>query len=293
MKTSVLRDQTLNRRFLDDGYVVVPFLDTAAVAQVLEGFERLRPERLEPLHRAQLHNDVEYRKGVHRLIRDAFDPRMEILMNEYRAVIATFIVKEPQEVRSELPMHADTSFVDESKFMSANIWCPLVDTTRKNGCLRVIPGSEHHFFPIRVFSCRQGVVNHPFNDVMPLMKNYIEEIEVPAGHAVVYNARLIHGSGPNMSGTRRVAVVCVNTPKEAPIHAAVPASSAAEAEVFEIPDPSFFWTHQIDEPPVGAKSLGRTTYQQSQLTKADVLKSPYLRRRRSSWSDWRRLIPFG
>jgi ectoine hydroxylase-related dioxygenase (phytanoyl-CoA dioxygenase family) len=98
---------------------------------------------------------------VHRL----FDPRIEAVMNEYRAVVASFIVKEPQEPASKLDMHADSSVVDESHFMSANLWCPLVDTSPINGGLRIIPGSEHHYFPIRVYSCRAGVTNHPFAEV--------------------------------------------------------------------------------------------------------------------------------
>jgi hypothetical protein len=50
--TSMFRDERVNRRFLADGYVVVPFLDAPAVAQLLRDFEHLRPAELEPLHRA-------------------------------------------------------------------------------------------------------------------------------------------------------------------------------------------------------------------------------------------------
>ena len=64
--TRLFQDDDLNRRFLEDGYVVVPFLDAAAVAQLRRDFERLRPDELQPLHRSALSKDADYRREIGR-----------------------------------------------------------------------------------------------------------------------------------------------------------------------------------------------------------------------------------
>jgi len=275
---SILRNDDLNRRYLDDGYVVVPFLTAPEIDRLRGFFDDLHPDKLSAFYPSAMHEDAGYRQTVRDEIRAVSDPKIATMFDGCKVCIASFLAKEPKEKLSEIAMHVDPSYADESEFISAvNIWCPLSDVTVGNGCLQVVPGSQHHARPLRPLSAK-GTVGHPFGDVIPLLKaNYLRNVEMAAGEALIFNGRLLHGSGPNMSADRRVAFQCTMVPQEAPILHSVMVSST-EAEVFEV-DETFFCTHRLGTRPAAAKSLGVVEYKCAQFNEADVLQSPYLRPR--------------
>jgi hypothetical protein len=284
----IFRDDDLNRRFINDGYVVVPFLAASEVAELRRIFDDLHPHELPPFYPSAMRQDAEYQKSVYDGIRAVFGPKIAAMFDGCKICIASFLVKEPREKLSELAMHVDPCFVDESQFTSFNIWSPLSDVTTTNGCLQVIPGSEHHALSLRAF-VPIGAVGHPFNNVTQLLKaKYARSVEMAVGEAVIFNGRLLHGSGPNMSADRRIAAGCVIARQEAPIHYSVQVSPT-EAETFEV-DEAFFWSNQLGARPTGAKSLGVVEYTVPQISEADVLQSPYLHRAPTTGQNWRRWI---
>jgi hypothetical protein len=277
--STIFRDNDLNRRFIDDGYVVVPFLVARDVARLHRFFSDLHPDKLPAFYPSVMHGDVEYRKAVRDELWTVFEPKIAAMFDGYRSCIAGFISKEPRPARNEVPLHVDPSFADESQYMPpVTIWCPLHDVTAVNGCLRLVPGSHHYAFPVRSIS-PTGAVGHPFNDVLLLLKSsYAQTVEAAAGQAVIHSSKLLHGSGQNKSNDRRIAAVCIISPQEAPLRHSVPVSPT-EAEVFEV-DESFFWTHQLGTRPTGAKSLGVIEQVFAPFGKTDVQHAAHLRLRR-------------
>jgi ectoine hydroxylase-related dioxygenase (phytanoyl-CoA dioxygenase family) len=286
----IFRDNDLNRRFIDDGYVVVPFLDAEEVADLRRFFEDRHPDKFSAFYASAMREDAEYRQAICNAIRAICDPKTAAILDGWKVCIASFLAKETGETR-EFAMHVDPSFADESVFMPAlQIWCPLGNVSTANGCLQVVPGSQHHTFPLRPIS-PQGTVGHPFDGVMALLKaNYARTIEMTAGEAIIFNSKLLHGSGPNMSAERRVAIQCLMVPQDAPILHSVMVSPT-QAEVFEV-DEAFFWRHQIGTYPAGAKSLGVVEHKFVPFHEADVLQSPHLRRASAPSRNWRRWIGF-
>jgi hypothetical protein len=269
---NVFRDSELNRRFAEDGYVVVPFLTTSDLSSLQKAFTELHPGDLPPFYTTIWGTtDTAHRRAVYEAIRPIVDPGIAAVLDDYKMCVGVYLVKEPQQQQSVVPMHVDTSFVDESRFVSINLWCPLTDVDAENGCLDVVSGSHHHGAQLRPTS-RDPVGCHPFHDVMPLLKEkYARRVEIKAGNAVIYNSRLLHGSDPNRSTRRRVVVGCVIVPREAAILQSV-LISPTEAESFEVTDP-FFWSFRVGERPTDLKSLGVVKHYIGQFTEADVLSS--------------------
>lgn len=299
----IFRDDALERRFIDESYLVVPFLEPDEIAELRRFFDDLHPDRLSPIYSTGLSADPGFRERTTERLRAICNPHIAKLFAGYRSHHATFIMKEPGEQKSVLDLHIDPSMTDESLFVPAvNLWCALGDVTVANGALHVVPGSEQHASAIRPYTGNGGAVTgHPFSNLKPLLRaKYARDIEVSAGEAVIFSTKLLHGSAPNLSEARRIAFHCLLTQEVAPLQYHRLASPT-EVEIFEVDD-AFFRTHQLGTRPKEAKSLGIVEYQSRTFTGADVLQSQFLRpvrpavghhlyRRISSLIGWRRSSP--
>jgi ectoine hydroxylase-related dioxygenase (phytanoyl-CoA dioxygenase family) len=106
----------------------------------------------------------------------------------------------PDRDEMVVPWHQDLGLLDpdaEDTFM-VNFWIPLVDVSRQNGCLQVVPGSH-----------KRGLMRHEVIDHHCL----IPALEVPddqcvtcplrVGDALLFQHKTIHRSLPNRSGQVR------------------------------------------------------------------------------------------
>src|SRR3546814_9360092 len=90
----------------------------------------------------------------------------------------------------------------------------LTDTTRENGCLRVILGSHRHDHPLHHLEAAhsaelQGVLN-PDNPAFAAHPDEVA-VPVPAGDVLVVDARLIHSAYGNATGHERPLIGRKNT----------------------------------------------------------------------------------
>jgi phytanoyl-CoA hydroxylase len=111
--------------------------------------------------------------------------------------------KLPNQDRSVVPWHQDLGYLDldaEDTFM-VNFWLPLVDATKENGCLEVMPGSHH-----RYIEHTEGV--GPAGNFKGIPDDKLPKAEpvccpVPKGGVLLLQHRTIHRSVPNVSNTIR------------------------------------------------------------------------------------------
>jgi hypothetical protein len=271
----VFRDDSMDRRFDEAGYVIVPLLTAVEVTRLRQTFAIQHPETLPAFYNSMFRGvDESHRRAVYEAIREQFEPKIDALFDDYRPCVGLFLVKEPSQPESKVPMHVDPSFVDEHEYISVNIWCPLGDVDEVNGCLHVVPGSHRHNVLLRPINPTNPTGEHPFHQVIPLLlKKYTHKVEMAAGEAVIYNSRLLHGSGPNMSSQRRVAAGCVAVPREARLLYSI-ITPPMKAEIYEVDD-TFFWRYQMGDAFTGAKLVGTAEHYVRQLTDEDVLESSY------------------
>jgi ectoine hydroxylase-related dioxygenase (phytanoyl-CoA dioxygenase family) len=87
-----------------------------------------------------------------------FEQEYNNVLADYKPIIANFIRKKTDG--GEVPLHQNWAFVEETKYTSVSIWCPLVDSTVENGTLQVVPGSHKRFGLQRGTKSTLGVGRH-------------------------------------------------------------------------------------------------------------------------------------
>ena len=99
--------------------------------------------------------------------------------------------------------HQDEAYALERKILSAHFWVPLQDVTRDMGCMEFIPGSHrgvlwrHHR--------RDRLRDTHALEVVGLDTSQAVPFPIRAGDATVHFPRTVHYTGPNHTGTPRLA----------------------------------------------------------------------------------------
>ena len=104
---------------------------------------------------------------------------------------------------ADFGMHQDYPFFPHRDHSTIAAWIPLIDTSRENGALHVVPGS-HKLGPIEhLGSSEKGFRLNP--DEWSLSKGM--PINAKAGDVILFNYLVIHGSNQNKSYERRTSLI--------------------------------------------------------------------------------------
>ncbi len=137
------------------------------------------------------------------------------LFHDHELLLSACLIKFPG-ADGVMPLHQDGTVVDEDRSRSVTVWLPVDDTGvhTRNGALHVLPGSHRVGRELRGTGTSQS-----FAADLPVLWRRSVGLDVRAGDAVVLDARVLHGSPPNRSDRRRVAVTGVVVPRgEAIVH---------------------------------------------------------------------------
>lgn len=199
---ALFKNATLQRQFERDGFIIVPFLtgeEVAALKKIYDdNFANLPIKGLHPTHSR---NGYDLSVKISDLISAVFKNPCDHLLHRYQFFLSHFMVKSNVDSR-EFELHQDWSIVQEEKYPVAQIWCPLVDTYPENGGMFVLPKSHRYFS-----NKRSGSLFRFHIAVSPLTEKHIIKLRLPAGHALLYHNRLIHGSFPNQSQHLRIVAM--------------------------------------------------------------------------------------
>ena len=97
----------------------------------------------------------------------------------------------------------------EGRIAQVALFLYMTDTTRRNGCLRLIPGSHRRRHPLHdLVDAHDPTLAEVRNPDDAAFASHPDEVDVPvtAGDVVVVDARLIHGAHPNRSGRERTNI---------------------------------------------------------------------------------------
>jgi len=110
--------------------------------------------------------------------------------------------KVPKVAAGAVPWHQDKSYwpgASSSPVITA--WIPMVDATMENGCLHVIPRTQHeavHCHHAETYS-GTGYTEIDETALRSQLRRRVEALPVRAGTVILFNDRFIHSSTPNLS----------------------------------------------------------------------------------------------
>jgi len=246
-KHQSFKDNELQERFEKFGYVTMKnFLDKETISHLHSIYEQTSNVVTDKsFFISQWSNKSDIKDKINREVQKALVPRAQKYLNNYEPVFAVFGVKHPKP-DSNMYLHQDWSHVDETSFRTINVWCPLLDLTANHGPVQLIKGSH------RLFDTWRGVdIPDSFLDIgAENLKPYLTDIILEAGDVLMWDHRIIHGSGINSSDTTRVAAIVNMRPKDAKFYLFYADSykDVKEIEVFEPPADFFTANDSANEP---------------------------------------------
>lgn len=251
----IFHDDKLQATFERAGYVIVDLLNATDVAELAALHDsREMDGRDAPYTFTAASRDIEYRRQMCEGIKAILRPRLNQFLDRCRPLMGNFFCKPPNNDISQIEMHQDWSFVNESKHHSLSAWCPLTDATEENGGLAVVPGSH------KLNNRPRGLVYaFPYAEFEPLLaEKYSKHLTVMAGQAVMFYQSLFHWSKPNRSQERRLAAACSVAPEESRVVFPHPDDERhpGKVELFEVEGEDFFSRFMLGERPEGIPSLG-------------------------------------
>lgn len=201
----IFKDSELQKQFDINGYVKIKLLSAEKAAVLYSNYllHEKEHDAIESRYKATTHtNNPDLILEINRQIKSVLISELDKYFQHVEPMMCTYITKQPGE-GSETKLHQDPTFVDEEKYVSANIWVALHDINHQNGNLFFVKGTHRFMSSLRVTpNCPTA-----YDKVKDLLSENLTEVSVNAGEAIVINHAVMHGATPNMSQGLRIAAV--------------------------------------------------------------------------------------
>lgn len=196
------RDPSLDERFDEIGYVVVPDAGRRSLRALRRLHRQVVGTTPPGFHSTMYSTDGVAKERVNGELTALLRPLLDDLFADHRPLLSSFVAKGRGD-GGAMPPHQDWTFVDEPAYASMNVWIPLVDVDGRNGAMQVLPRA--HRLPLTI---RGTDTANPFAAIENLVAERMVSLEMCAGDVLVHDHRVVHGSPPNTSRRQRVVAGC-------------------------------------------------------------------------------------
>jgi ectoine hydroxylase-related dioxygenase (phytanoyl-CoA dioxygenase family) len=141
MTARIFKDDATQVQFERDGYITMPFLNSEEINHLKSIYNEVFSQAPNDFHSTSFFEDEALKQTISAKVEALYAQKADALFAPIQKLGSSFLTKSPGE-RGELPIHADWTVVDESKYCSVTIWVPLIDTNEENGAIQVLPGSH-------------------------------------------------------------------------------------------------------------------------------------------------------
>ena len=261
-----LRDAALQHSLTSHGFVVVDGLGAGAATALFEQVWARFAGEPGGFHSSASSTEPGYREGLHHLLVGSFAPLAEALFDDHVPFQSGVLIKWPG-AGGRIDPHQDWSFVDESRYRSVSIWCPLTDVTSENGALSVLPASHRRLDTLRP---RNGFPEDYRDPVDQVGLSDLVEVELSAGQCVLFDHATVHGSPENDTTYPRTAVAVAFAPATATLFDWWRREDSL-VDRYEVSDSQWFRTADITRPPEGLEWVGRDAVEVNPPTTHELL----------------------
>lgn len=211
--TAFFRQTEHQHRFNEDGFVQVDLLSPAEVAELADAYREVAEAHEKigiPYITTSHSNNRELITRVDERLQRVMAPAIDRYLCGHRLLFGNYLVKMPVP-RSETSPHQDITFVDETRYASANVWVALQDTDTKNGCMYFLKGSHAWRPTLRPTHSYPWTYAHVTDEIL----KHVVSFPAKAGQAFIFNHAVVHGSHANTGAVPRLAAVMAAYPSEA------------------------------------------------------------------------------
>jgi non-haem Fe2+, alpha-ketoglutarate-dependent halogenase len=170
----------------------------------IEAFEATRPDDVRWAFdiKANLLFDWVYELGANEVVLDAVE---DLFGENIFNTDTVFRIKDPGS-GTNYGWHQDAARIDvDPCFLIAYV--SITASTPENGGLRVIPGSHNSVLPYEVVINSDGQAQRKVARTLQVDEGEALDIVLEPGQVTFFHGRLVHGSGPNRSDQRRIAIL--------------------------------------------------------------------------------------
>ena len=134
------------------------------------------------------------------------------------ALFASHYISKPPYDGQAVLWHQDGAYWPLEPMEVVTLWLAVDDSTRENGCMRVIPGT--HKMELKGLQENRKVANVLNSETPPefVDDSTAVDFELQAGGVSVHHPNIIHGSDPNTSPKRRCGLTIRYIPTSTRIH---------------------------------------------------------------------------
>jgi Phytanoyl-CoA dioxygenase (PhyH) len=217
MDRVVFTDSANDKVFKEQGFLTAGLFDEATMQHLKKlaedcGFKTAGTDkkRLTGIHVSLYDTRKDVRElffdGVWNLIK----ARLQNFVQDYEPVMINFWSKVPGG--GSLELHQNWTHVDEEKFISMSLWIPLQPTSRKNGTIELVPGSQR-----KISDIRGPGIDHVFRNIQQqIISNDLVPINLQTGEVVFLDDSILHYTGNNTDINSRDSIQVLLKPVEAP-----------------------------------------------------------------------------
>lgn len=211
----LFKSEKLQKEFDEAGFVKVPLLNAAQVQSLVEGYATVAAKHEAigiPYITTSHSNDAALIKQVDDMLQQVLAPQLDTVLQNHKLLFGNFLVKMPVP-NSQTDPHQDITFVDETEYVSVNVWIALQDVSVENGCMYFMPGSHKLIPTIRPTHDYKWAYELVKQDV----KKHSQVFEAKAGDAFIFHHAVVHGSFANKTSTPRLSAVIAAYSADAPL----------------------------------------------------------------------------
>ena len=195
-------------RYQNDGVVAPITVMPRSVAQELrrrlESAEKSFPQQIGPEKRNNAHYVLACLDEIvhHDEILDA----VECLIGPDIILTNTVLfIKEPNSLH-HVTYHQDATYMGLEPQDSLTAWIALTESTRENGCVRMIQGSHLLDIQQHIDTFGEDNILTRGQQIENIDEERVLDIELEPGQMSLHHARTIHGSRPNKTADRRIGI---------------------------------------------------------------------------------------